>query len=48
MYAGKVVEEGPADELFDHPLHPYAGALAAAFPRVGDPLARFAPSGPAR
>src|SRR4029079_16323266 len=40
MYAGKVVEQGPADRLFDHPLHPYAGALSAAFPRVGDPLAR--------
>jgi peptide/nickel transport system ATP-binding protein len=45
MYAGRVVEEGPAAGLFDHPLHPYGGALAAAFPRVGDPLARFAPVG---
>ncbi len=45
MYAGKVVEEGPAEKLFDHPLHPYGGALAAAFPRVGDPVARFAPMG---
>src|SRR5262249_39683889 len=25
--------------------HPYSGALAAAFPRIGDPTARFAPSG---
>ncbi len=45
MYAGKIVEEGPASTLFDHPLHPYGGALSAAFPRVGDPLARFAPVG---
>jgi peptide/nickel transport system ATP-binding protein len=45
MYAGKIVEEGRADQLFDHPLHPYGGALAAAFPRVGDPMARFAPAG---
>lgn len=45
MYAGRVVETGPAAELFDHPLHPYGGALAAAFPRVGDPVARFAPIG---
>jgi len=45
MYAGKVVETGPASSLFDHPLHPYGGALAAAFPRVGDPVARFAPVG---
>ncbi|MGI8699976.1 MAG: ABC transporter ATP-binding protein [Nocardioidaceae bacterium] len=45
MYAGRVVEHGPAASLFDHPLHPYGGALAAAFPRVGDPRARFAPVG---
>jgi peptide/nickel transport system ATP-binding protein len=45
MYAGRIVEEGPGTGLFDHPLHPYGGALAAAFPRVGDPLARLAPVG---
>jgi peptide/nickel transport system ATP-binding protein len=45
MYAGRVVEEGPADKIFDHPHHPYAGALAAAFPRIGDGNARYAPSG---
>ncbi|MBA2559306.1 MAG: ABC transporter ATP-binding protein [Propionibacteriales bacterium] len=45
MYAGRVVEEGPGTGLFDSPLHPYGGALAAAFPRVGDPRARFAPIG---
>jgi peptide/nickel transport system ATP-binding protein len=45
MYAGRVIEEGPASQIFDQPHHPYAGALAAAFPRIGDPLARFAPAG---
>jgi peptide/nickel transport system ATP-binding protein len=45
MYAGRDVEEGPGSGLFDRPLHPYGGALAAAFPRVGDPVARFAPIG---
>ncbi|MFC5175453.1 ABC transporter ATP-binding protein [Nocardioides taihuensis] len=45
MYAGRVVEVGPADELFTGPLHPYAAALSAAFPLVGDPAARYAPSG---
>ena len=45
MYAGRVVESGPAAQVFAHPLHPYAGALSAAFPRVGDPAARFAPAG---
>jgi peptide/nickel transport system ATP-binding protein len=45
MYAGRIVEHGPAVSLFDHPLHPYGGALAAAFPRIGDATARFAPVG---
>jgi peptide/nickel transport system ATP-binding protein len=45
MYAGRIVEQGPATRVFDHPLHPYSAALAAAFPRVGDPAARFAPAG---
>jgi peptide/nickel transport system ATP-binding protein len=45
MYAGRVVEEGPAHQIFSEPLHPYSGALSAAFPRVGDPAARFAPAG---
>jgi peptide/nickel transport system ATP-binding protein len=45
MYAGRVIEEGPADQVFTAPLHPYSGALSAAFPLVGDPAARFAPAG---
>jgi peptide/nickel transport system ATP-binding protein len=45
MYAGRVVEVGPADELFADPLHPYARALSGAFPRIGDPAARYAPAG---
>ncbi|MFC4784787.1 ABC transporter ATP-binding protein [Nocardioides sp. MAHUQ-72] len=45
MYGGRVVEEGPSKLVFGEALHPYAGALSAAFPRVGDPAARFAPSG---
>jgi peptide/nickel transport system ATP-binding protein len=45
MYAGRVVEEGPAAQIFTAPLHPYSAALSAAFPRVGDPAARFAPAG---
>ncbi|MGA8246412.1 MAG: ABC transporter ATP-binding protein [Nocardioides sp.] len=45
MYAGRIVEEGPAGRIFSEPLHPYAGALSAAFPRVGDRAARFAPAG---
>jgi len=45
MYAGRVVEHGPADKVFTDALHPYAAALSASFPRIGDPAARFAPAG---
>jgi len=45
MYAGRIVEEGPAATVFDHPQHPYAGALAGAFPRIGDTRYRYAPAG---
>jgi peptide/nickel transport system ATP-binding protein len=45
MYAGRVVEEGPAHELFTHSTHPYTRALAGAFPTIGDHASRFAPSG---
>ncbi|MEU9346236.1 ABC transporter ATP-binding protein [Streptomyces sp. NPDC048278] len=45
MYAGRVVEEGAAREVYEGALHPYAQALSAAFPRIGDPASRFAPRG---
>jgi peptide/nickel transport system ATP-binding protein len=45
MYAGQIVEEGPANDIFDHPTHPYSAALAGAFPRIGDQRFRYAPSG---
>ncbi len=35
MYAGEVVEEAPAEELFAAPAHPYTQALLAALPRLG-------------
>ena len=43
MYAGQVVEEGPADRIFTAPQHPYTAALLAALPErhadEGDRLA---------
>lgn len=33
MREGRIVDEGPARELFDRPRHPYTAALAAAIPK---------------
>ena len=45
MYAGRIVEEGPSQEVFERPAHPYTKALAAAFPTIGDLRFRGKPSG---
>jgi peptide/nickel transport system ATP-binding protein len=45
MYAGRIVETAPGQDLFTAPVHPYSTALAAAFPTIGDPASRLAPSG---
>ena len=45
MYAGRIVEEGPARDVFDSPAHPYTEALAASFPTIGDRRFRKAPAG---
>lgn len=36
MYAGWIVEEASADELFENPLHPYTRALLKAVPSLGE------------
>ncbi|WP_407566702.1 dipeptide ABC transporter ATP-binding protein [Polymorphospora sp. A560] len=35
LYLGRVVEEGPVDEVFDNPKHPYTRALLASAPSLG-------------
>jgi oligopeptide/dipeptide ABC transporter ATP-binding protein len=35
MYAGKIVERGPTQEVLQRPLHPYTAALLACRPRLG-------------
>jgi oligopeptide/dipeptide ABC transporter ATP-binding protein len=34
MYAGQIVEQAAAEELFDHPEHPYTEALLGALPQL--------------
>src|ERR1041385_1956267 len=34
MYAGQIVEEGPVDQIFERPQHPYTWALLRSVPRV--------------
>ncbi|HEX9122091.1 MAG TPA: ABC transporter ATP-binding protein [Actinomycetota bacterium] len=45
MYAGQIVEDGPAQDVFYRPAHPYTKALAGAFPEIGDQRFRRKPSG---
>ena len=35
MYAGRIVEKGTAEEIFEHPCHPYTIGLMASKPVVG-------------
>ncbi len=35
MYAGRVVEQGPVLELFEHPKHPYTFGLLQSIPKKG-------------
>ncbi len=39
MYAGRIVEEGPAKPLFHHPHHPYTVGLLRSVPRLDRPRA---------
>jgi peptide/nickel transport system ATP-binding protein len=45
MYAGRLVEEGPTQELFRAPRHPYTAHLIASLPCIGDDTPRKALDG---
>jgi len=36
MYAGRIVEQGPADEIFTNPRHEYTKSLLASIPKGGE------------
>jgi peptide/nickel transport system ATP-binding protein len=42
MYAGRLVEEAPAQDLFGAPRHPYTQGLLAALPELSGPRRRLA------
>ena len=41
MYAGRIVEEAPANQLFADPVHPYAQGLIGALPPLDGPRRRL-------
>jgi peptide/nickel transport system ATP-binding protein len=43
MYLGRMVEEGPTEELFDAPNHPYTQALLREVPRIDHRRADYRP-----
>ena len=43
MYAGKIVEEGTLEEVFNHTLHPYTEGLFNSLPNIKNRTARLRP-----
>lgn len=48
MYAGQIVEEGTAEELFNYPTHPYTRALLNTIPTIEDDETRCLTAIPGR
>lgn len=48
MYAGQIVESAPAEDLFEHPVHPYTKALLNTIPTIKDDETRHLFSIPGR
>jgi peptide/nickel transport system ATP-binding protein len=46
MYAGRIIEQGPAERVLQRPRHPYTAALLAASPRLGAGLPVPLPGAP--
>jgi oligopeptide/dipeptide ABC transporter ATP-binding protein len=46
MYFGRIIEEGPARQVMEAPVHPYTRALVSAIPSP-DPAVCLQPDGPA-
>lgn len=43
MYAGRIVEQGSVEEIFDHTLHPYTEGLFNSLPNIDDRNAKLIP-----
>jgi peptide/nickel transport system ATP-binding protein len=43
MYAGRIVEEGSADDIYYHPMMPYTWGLLRSIPRLGHEIDRLTP-----
>ncbi|QEW21374.1 ABC-transporter ATP-binding protein [Marinibacterium anthonyi] len=43
MFRGEKVEEGPVEEIFENPQHPYTKALLSAVPKLGEMRGKAAP-----
>jgi oligopeptide/dipeptide ABC transporter ATP-binding protein len=41
MYAGRIVERGAVEDIFDRPLHPYTRGLLASLPKIDNRTARL-------
>ena len=41
MYAGRIVEQGTAEEIFAHPAHPYTIGLMNSIPDINDHVSRL-------
>ncbi|NLY51525.1 MAG: ABC transporter ATP-binding protein [Firmicutes bacterium] len=45
MYAGRIIEEAPVEQIFMKPLHPYTQYLIGSLPRIGDKSHRISAPG---